>query len=111
MQRQHLPRRSSTREQLCCDTQNLLEELKGRQEKLDRGVDVLYTELHNWVQAVNSELDEALSKFSLVQKEIMAQVELADSESSSSHNVSPQKEDQDQVVLVDEECGPKDTDC
>lgn len=110
MQRQHLPHRSSTREQLCCDTQNLLEELKGRQEKLDHGVDVLYAELHKWVQAVNSELDEALSKFAVVQKEISAQVELGDSESSS-HNVSPQEEDQDQVVLNDHESGPKDTDC
>lgn len=110
MRRQHLPRRPSTREQLCCDTQNLLEELKGRQEKLDRGLDVLYTELHKWVQAVNSELDEALSKFAVVQKEIIAQVELADSESLS-HNVSPQEEDQDQVVLVNQERGPKDTNC
>lgn len=108
MQRQQLPHRSRTREQLCCDTQNLLEELKGRQEKLDRGVDVLYAELHKWVQAVNSELDEALSKCAGVQKQIMAQVEPADSESSS-QNVSPHEEDQDQVVC--QECGPKDTEC
>lgn len=110
MQRQNLPHRSITREQLCCDTQNLLEELIGRQEKLDQGVDVLYTELHKWVQAVNSELDEALSNFAVVQKEIITQVELADCESSSSHNASPQEEDQDQAML-DQECGPKDTDC
>lgn len=109
MQRQHLPRSASIREQLCCDTQNLLEELKGRQEKLDQGVDVLYAELHKWVEAVNSQLDEALTKFAVVEKEIMAQVELADSESSTRHNVSPQEEDQ--VVLVDHERGPKDTDC
>ncbi|XP_075882012.1 rab5 GDP/GTP exchange factor-like [Nelusetta ayraudi] len=109
MQRQHLPRSASTREQLCCDTQNLLEELKGRQEKLDRGVDVLYAELHKWVQAVNSQLDEALTKFAVVEKEIMAQVELADFESSSPHNVCPKEEDQ--VVLVDQEHGPKDTHC
>lgn len=111
MQQQQLPHRSSTREQLCCDTQSLLEELQGRQEKLDHGVDVLSAEFHKWVQAVSSELDEALMKFSVVQKEIIAQVELADSESSSSQNVSPQVEDQDQVVLVDQKSGPKDTDC
>lgn len=109
MQRQHLPRSASTREQFCCDTQNLLEELKGRQEKLDRGVDVLYAELHKWVEAVNSQLDEALTKFAVVEKEIMAQVELADFESSTPHNVSPHEEDQ--VVLVDHERGPKDSDC
>lgn len=95
MQRQHLPRSASTREQLCCDTQNLLEELKGRQEKLDRGVDVLYAELNKWVQGVNSQLDETMTKFAVVQKEIVAQAELTDFESSSSSNVSPQEEDKD----------------
>lgn len=91
MQRQHLPNRSITREQLCCDTKNLLEDLIGRQEKLDRGVDVLYAELHNWVQAVNSELDEALSNFAVVQKEIIAKVKLADCDSSS-YNAAPLEE-------------------
>lgn len=87
-----------------------MEELKGRQEKLGQGVDVLSTELQKWIQAVNLQLDEALTKCALVQKEIMAQVEHADSESSPPHNVSPQEEDQDKVVLSDQERGPKHTD-
>lgn len=111
MQCQHAPRVGNRRQQVASDTQHLLEELKGRQEKLDQEMDALNMELHKWVQAVHSQLDEAATQFALVQKEIMAQAELSDVSSSLSHNASPQGDDKDQLVLTDQHVGPKDTDC
>lgn len=110
MQHQYAPRVGNRRQQLASDTQHLLEELKGRQEKLDQGTDALNTELHKWVQAVHSQLDDAATQFALVQKEITAQAELSQACPSLSHNMSPQKEDKDQLVLSDQHAGPKDTD-
>ncbi|XP_070821412.1 rab5 GDP/GTP exchange factor-like [Chaetodon trifascialis] len=113
MLRQHAPSVGEKRRQVVSDTQHLLEELKGRQEKLDQGVDTLNVELNKWVQAVHSQLDEATTQFALVQKEITAQTELSQAFSSSSHTASLQGDDNDQSVLVltDLHAGPKDTDC
>lgn len=110
MQHQYAPRVENRRQQLASDTQHLLEELKGRQEKLDQGADALNTELHKWVRAVHSQLDDATTQFALVQKEITAQAELSQALPSLSHNVSPQREDKGQLVLSDQHAGSKDTD-
>lgn len=110
MLRQRAPFAHSKRQQVASETQHMLEELKGRQEKLDQGMDALNVQLQKWVQAVHSQLDEATAQFSLVQKEITAQSELA----SSSHDIAPQGDDsEDQTVLVlsDKYAGPEDTDC
>lgn len=77
---------------MASDTKHLLEELKGRQEKLDQGMDALNMELHKWVQAVHSEVDEAATQFAVMQKEITAQAE-------------------HQLVLTDQHAGPTETDC
>ena len=113
MLRQRVPAAANKRRQVARDTQHLLEELQGRQEKLDQGMDALNVELNKWVQAVNTQLDEATSQFSLVQKEITAQVELSQASSSSSPDASLQGDDKDQTVLVltDQHAGPEDTDC
>ncbi|XP_041643949.1 rab5 GDP/GTP exchange factor-like isoform X2 [Cheilinus undulatus] len=111
MLRQQAPAAKSKRLQVAGDTQHLLEELQGRQEKLDQGMDALNMQLQEWVQAVNFQLDEATAQFAVVQKEITAQTEL--SQVSSSSNVSKQevKEEQSVLVLTDKHAGPKDTDC
>lgn len=112
MLRQRAPSAGKKRLQVSNDTQHLFEELTGRQEKLDQGMDALNTQLQTWVQAVHSQLDEATAQLALVQKEITAQAELSQVFSSSSHDASLQKDGEDQSVLVcnDEHAGPKDTD-
>lgn len=113
MLRQRAPAAGIKRLQVASDTQHLLEELQGRQEKLDQGMDALSMQLQKWVEAVHSQLDEATAQFALVQKEVTAQAELSQVLSSSSHDASLQGEDKDQSVLVlkDEYASPKDTDC
>ncbi|XP_070712173.1 rab5 GDP/GTP exchange factor-like [Pempheris klunzingeri] len=113
MLRQRGPSVGDQRLKVASDTQHLLEELKGRQEKLDQGVDTLNVQLQKWVQAVTSQLDEATTQFALVQKEITAQAEHSQVFSSSAHNASLQGDDKDQSVLLltDQNVGPKDTDC
>lgn len=111
MQHQHAPRGGTRRQQVSRDAKNLLEELKSRQEKLDQGMDVLNAELHKWVQAVHSQLDEVVTQFGQVQKEITNQAELSDDVSSLSNKASPQEAEGDRFVLIDKEDGPKDTDC
>lgn len=76
-------------------------------------MDALNLQLQEWVQAVNSQLDDATAQFARVQKEITVQVELSQVLSSSSSDASLQGDDKDQSVLVltDEHAGPKDTDC
>ncbi len=113
MLRQRAPPAGIRRLQVASDTQHLLEDLQGRQEKLDQGMDALNTQLQKWVEAVHSQLDEATAQFALVQKEVAAQAELSQVLSSSSHDASLEEEDKDQSVLVlkDEHVGPQDTDC
>lgn len=83
------------------DTQNLLKELKGRQEKLDQGMDDLNVQLQKWVQEVHSQLDETRSQFVVAQKEMTAQKVAS----------SSTQENKEQSVLVLEDEGPKDTGC
>ncbi|GAA6224677.1 rab5 GDP/GTP exchange factor-like [Lates japonicus] len=111
MLHQRAPSAGSRRQQIASNTQHLLEELTGRQEKLDQGMDALNLQLQEWVQAVNSQLDDATAQFARVQKEITVQVELSQVLSSSSSDTSLQGEDQSVLVLTDEHAGPKDTDC
>lgn len=73
---QRTPCALNRRQQVISDTQNLLEDLKGRQEKLDQGMDALNAQLQKWVQEVHSQLDETRSQFVLAQKEITAQKEV-----------------------------------
>ncbi|XP_037536307.1 rab5 GDP/GTP exchange factor-like [Nematolebias whitei] len=75
MRGQRAPAVLTKRQQLVEETQHLLEELQGRQEKLHQGVDALSVELQKWVQAVNSQLDEATTQFTEVQKDITVQAE------------------------------------
>lgn len=111
MKRQHAPAVRCRRSQVASATQHLLEELKGRQEKLDQGMDVLNVELNKWVQAVNSQLDEATTQFTLVQKEITAQSQLSQDSQSSPQNVTRKAHDKDQIGLTDKGAYTKDTDC
>lgn len=100
------------RQQVASDTQKLLDELKGRQEKLDQGMDALSVQLQQWVQAIHSQVDETTAQLVLVQKEITAQAESSHEVSSSAQDAL-QEDDEEQSVLVltDQHGGPKDTDC
>lgn len=113
MLRRRTPSVGNKRQQVANDTEHLLEELKGRQEKLDQGMGALNMELHKWVKVVNSQLDEATTQFALVQKEITVQAELSQDFLSSSHDASLQGDEKDQsrLVLTDQHGGPKDSDC
>lgn len=99
--------------QITGDTQNLLEELQGRQEKLDQGMDALNMQLQEWVQAVNFQLDEATAQFTLVQTEITVQAELSLVSPPPSNDEAHEglKKEQSVLVLEDKHTGPKDTDC
>lgn len=73
MMHQRAPSAGARRKQVVKSTQHLLEELKARQESLDRGMDTLSTQLHTWMETVTAQLDETTAKFALVQKELTAQ--------------------------------------
>lgn len=75
MRGQRAPAALTKRQQVVGETQHLLEELQGRQEKLHQGVDALSVQLQKWVQAVNSQLDDATAQLDEVKKDIMAQTE------------------------------------
>ncbi|KAK1892145.1 Rab5 GDP/GTP exchange factor [Dissostichus eleginoides] len=112
MLRQRAPS-AGKRQRVVSDTQHLLEELQGRQEKLDQGMDSLSVQLQSWVHAVNSQLDEATAQFALVQTEVTAETESSQVLSSSSHDALLQGDDKDESVLklMDQHAGPQDTDC
>ncbi|XP_029018253.1 rab5 GDP/GTP exchange factor-like isoform X2 [Betta splendens] len=113
MMRQSAPYAGNRRQRVASDTQHLLEELNGRQEKVDQGIDALSVQLQKWVQSVHSQLDDAEAQFVVVQKKITAQGELSHLSPSSSHNASQQGEHEEQSVLelTAENAGPTDTDC
>lgn len=111
MQRRYTPGVGSRRQQVANDTHQLLEELKGRQEKLHQGVDALSLELLQWVQTVDSQFDEAAQQFALVQQKITSQAEHLQDVSSSSDKVSLQENSKDHSVLTAQGVVPKHTDC
>ncbi|XP_041856050.1 rab5 GDP/GTP exchange factor-like [Melanotaenia boesemani] len=113
MQGQRAPAALTKRQQLASDTQHLLEELKGRQEKLHQGADVLNAQLQKWVQTVHSQLDEATTQFALVRMEMTAQAEVSQVVSPSAHDASQQGDDKEQTMLLfnDQRLGSQDTDC
>lgn len=100
---QRTPCALNRRQQVISDTQNLLEDLKGRQEKLDQGMDALNAQLQKWVQEVHSQLDETRSQFVLAQKEITAQkVVLLSTQDNKEESV---------LVLEDQDGGLRETGC
>lgn len=100
---QRTPCALNRRQQVISDTQNLLEDLKGRQEKLDQGMDALNAQLQKWVQEVHSQLDETRSQFVLAQNEITAQKEVL---------LSTQDNKEESVlVLEDQDGGLRETGC
>ena len=112
MRGQRAPAALTKRQQVASETQHLLEELQGRQEKLDQGVDALSAQLQKWVQTVHSQLDEATTQFAKVQKEMVTQAEVSQEVSSLPQSTSQQKDkDESVLVLDDQHAGPNDTDC
>lgn len=100
MRGQRTPAALTKRQQMASDAQKLLEELQGRQEKLHQGVGALNMQLQKWVQVVHSQLDEATSQFDKVQKELPAQAEAAQVESSSAQDGSQQREEEQPPELL-----------
>lgn len=113
MLHQRAPSAAKKRMQMASDTEHLLEELKDRQEKLDQGMDALHMQLQNWVEAVNTQLDDATSQLAVVQKEIKAQEEMSQVTASSTHETLVQGDDKDHSVLVlgEQRAEPRDSDC
>lgn len=111
MQRRYTPGVGSRRQQVANDTHQLLEELKGRQEKLHQGVDALNLELLQWVQTVDSQFNEATQQFALVQQKITSQAEHLQDVSSSSAQASLQENSEDHSVLAAQGVVQKHTDC
>lgn len=100
---QRTPCALNRRQQVISDTQNLLEDLKGRQEKLDQGMDALNVQLQKWVQEVHSQLDETRSQFVLAQTEITAQKEVL---------LSTRDNKEESVLVVeDQDGGLRETGC
>lgn len=113
MQGQRAPSALNKRQQVAADTKHLLEELQGRQQRLNQGVDALHQQLQKWVQAVNSQLDDTAAQFDQVQKEIMAQAEASQGVPSITQDALPQGGDEEQSVFMfaDQREGPTDTEC
>ncbi|KAK5613809.1 hypothetical protein CRENBAI_015992 [Crenichthys baileyi] len=113
MRGQRAPAALTKRHHMASDTQKLLEELQGRQQKLHQGVDALTMQLQKWVQVVHSQLDEATSQFDKVQKEITAQAEASQVMSSLAQDGSQEKvKEQQPVLLPNDDCeAPKETAC
>lgn len=94
---QRTPCALNRRQQVISDTQNLLEDLKGRQEKLDQGMDALNAQLQKWVQEVHSQLDETRSQFVLAQKEVLLSTQ--------------DNKEESVLVLEDQDGGLRETGC
>ncbi|XP_053727461.1 rab5 GDP/GTP exchange factor-like [Synchiropus splendidus] len=110
MSRQRGPATVSKRHQIASETGHMLEELAGRQEKLDQGMDALNKQLKKWVQAVHVQLDEAAAQFSLVKKELDVNI----SQVSPAHDpVAAEERSKEETVLVlnDQHDGIQDTEC
>ncbi|XP_028314082.1 rab5 GDP/GTP exchange factor-like [Gouania willdenowi] len=104
---------STKRHQVSTDTQQQLTELQDRQERLDQGVDALNVQLHQWIQAVNTQLDDAAAQFGHVKEEINTQTELS-SLASSAHDGSLRENEEEQpsvLLLTGQHEGPTYTDC
>lgn len=71
---------ASERRRVSRETQDQLEDLRGRQERVTQGVDALREQLQQWVQSVEEQVDAATSQASLAHKEITAQLEMKQSE-------------------------------
>ncbi|XP_067083869.1 rab5 GDP/GTP exchange factor-like isoform X2 [Osmerus mordax] len=71
---------ASERRRVSRETQDQLEELRGRQERVTQGVDALREQLQQWVQSVEEQVDAATTQASLAHKEITAQSEMKQSE-------------------------------
>uniref|UniRef100_A0A8C6PZY4 Rab5 GDP/GTP exchange factor-like n=1 Tax=Nothobranchius furzeri TaxID=105023 RepID=A0A8C6PZY4_NOTFU len=108
MRGQRAPAALTKRQQVVGDTQHVLEELQGRQERLQHGADVLGVELQEWVRAIHTQLDEATNQLVEVQKEMKAQAE-ASRVSSTCPDESTRGRDEEESILVpsDQHVGPK----
>uniref|UniRef100_A0A1A8C398 RAB guanine nucleotide exchange factor (GEF) 1 n=1 Tax=Nothobranchius kadleci TaxID=1051664 RepID=A0A1A8C398_NOTKA len=108
MRGQRAPAALTKRQQVVGETQHVLEELQGRQERLQHGADVLGVELQEWVRAIHTQLDEATNQLVEVQKEMKAQAE-ASRVSSTCPDESKGGRDEEESILVpsDQHVGPK----
>ncbi|XP_020345597.1 rab5 GDP/GTP exchange factor isoform X2 [Oncorhynchus kisutch] len=93
-------KRGSERQKMARETQDQLEDLKGRQEKVDQGINALKEQLQHWVQSVKAQIDEVTSQSALTQEEIKAQSEFLQSHSVSTLTQADDVKDQS-VLLLD----------
>lgn len=93
-------KRGSERQKMARETQDQLEDLKGRQEKVDQGLNALKEQLQHWVQSVKAQIDEVTFQSALTQEEIKAQSEFLQSHSVSTLTQADDVKDQS-VLLLD----------
>ena len=93
-------KRGSERQKMARETQDQLEDLKGRQEKVDQGINALKEQLQHWVQSVKAQIDEVTSQSALTQEEIKAQSGFLQSHSVSTLTQADDVKDQS-VLLLD----------
>lgn len=110
---QRAPSVLNRRQQVASEAKQLLEELTDRQTRLNQGVDALGIQLQQWVQVVNSKLDDAGAQFVHLQKEIATQAAILQSTSESTQDESFPEEAEEESVLVINTLleGSTETDC
>ncbi|KAG7276721.1 hypothetical protein CRUP_006900 [Coryphaenoides rupestris] len=101
-------RRGAERQRVAQATQRMLDQLAARQEQLDAGAGALRVQLEQWVQDVDSRLDEAQLRSGRIQKDLEAQQELVAQNDSSSY---PDSGRQQQQQLQEDDCVLKDSEC
>ncbi|XP_021477251.2 rab5 GDP/GTP exchange factor isoform X2 [Oncorhynchus mykiss] len=96
-------KRGSERQKMARETQDQLEDLKGRQEKVDQGINALKEQLQHWVQSVKAQIDEVTSQSALTQEEIKAQSGFLQSRSVSTLTQADDVKDQSLLLLDGQE--------
>lgn len=99
------------RQRIAAATQDQLENLTDRQEKVGQGVIALKEQLQNWVQTVQSQIDEAKAQASLAQQEIQNQSEALHGHSTSGQPTEVKEDDVKEqlgLLLKDLESNPDD---
>ncbi|XP_010895614.2 rab5 GDP/GTP exchange factor-like [Esox lucius] len=96
-------KRGSERRKMARETQDKLQDVKCRQEEVDRGMKILKEQLQQWVLSVQAEVDKVTAQSALAQGEIEAQSESLQSHSVSTVTKKDVVEDQSVVTLEEHE--------
>ncbi|KAJ7994269.1 hypothetical protein DPEC_G00264140 [Dallia pectoralis] len=96
-------KRGSDRQKMARETQDKLQDLKDRQEKMDQGMKTFKEELQQWVLSVQAEVNMVTAKSALAQEEIKVQSEFLKSHAVSTVTKADVNEDQSVLLPEDKE--------